>query len=453
MTVWSPLRAIAGAVLLASLGACQSAEKAPTAEEVEPVAIKRAAPGVPTPFVRAEARDGRTALLTGACDYRAEGLPTTVSLVGVVHIGDRAYYDRLSEHLATHELVLYESVLPRGAFGASGDDDLSRQHATQDAMLFLRSLAMRASFSLGRAPSDLGELRTWVVGEDSRLARPFDLARTDAWGRPVAYESAADATAFSFRSFGADGKPGGARTDRDLVLPGRPKPKDDAKDDAKPKQDLYREMAEALDVDLQVRSMHYDREGWLPADMALEDMLDRLWERGERSFTLEMLSKPDGFQQTLLRFLLSFVSKSPGFKRMVIEMLGKGDEPGGRKGGLGDAEERLIIVERNDAVLEKLGKILAQPNPPRSIAIFYGAGHMADFERQLAERFGMTPSEPRWFEAMSVDEWSAKQIEARIKRVETARASVAAEHGEDSAEVRKIDDRLAALRARLDARR
>ena len=57
-----------------------------------------------------------------------------MSLVGVVHIGDRAYYDALVEELERSQVVLFESVLPRGAFGTRGSDDLERQRRTQEAM-------------------------------------------------------------------------------------------------------------------------------------------------------------------------------------------------------------------------------------------------------------------------------------------------------------------------------
>ncbi|MFM7134751.1 MAG: hypothetical protein ACKO0W_10585, partial [Planctomycetota bacterium] len=185
------------------------------------------------------------------------------------------------------------------------------------------------------------------------------------------------------------------------------------------------------------------------ADLSMEDMLDRLWSRGERSWTLEMLSKPSGFQQGLIRFLLSFVSKSPAFKRTVIESLASASSDGSRLGGMGEVEERLIIDERNDAVLDRLEAILAQPSPPRSIAIFYGAGHMADFERKLAERFGFLPGEPEWFETMSADEWTQKRIAARIRTLERNRPTLVESKGEQSDAVRALDRDVAALRGRL----
>ena len=78
-------------------------------------------------FVRSIARDGFAGFETASTVYRpsaAEG--TEVALVGVVHIGDRAYYRELVDVLGRSEVVLYESVLPRGAFGTGGDSELAR---------------------------------------------------------------------------------------------------------------------------------------------------------------------------------------------------------------------------------------------------------------------------------------------------------------------------------------
>ena len=137
----------------------------------------------PSQFVRSSSRDGFTSFETGSRAYRhPDGSGPTVSLVGAVHIGDKSYYDKLVELLETHDVVLYESVLPRGAFGTGGGDDLERQRSTQDAMLFLRGLMAEFVRANGTVPASLTELRAFIVGRDTRLARPLDLARVDAWG-------------------------------------------------------------------------------------------------------------------------------------------------------------------------------------------------------------------------------------------------------------------------------
>ena len=160
-------------------------------------------------FVRSGSRDGLTSFETGTRVYRpASGAGSTVSLVGVVHIGDKAYYDKIVALLETHELVLFESVLPRGAFGTGGDGDLARQRSTQDAMLFLRKLMADYAVTKGALPESLAELRAFIVGRDTRLARPLDLASVDGWGRPIEYARDGAGLGFRLASLGADGAAG-----------------------------------------------------------------------------------------------------------------------------------------------------------------------------------------------------------------------------------------------------
>lgn len=387
-------------------------------------------------FMRSRTTDGYNAFETATRVYRRpDGTGPVVSLVGVVHIGDRSYYDEIVGILGRSEIVLYESVLPRGAFGTRGRTDSERQRRTQDAMLFVRSLAEGFERANGRPAASLGELRAFTVARDTRLARPFDLACVDGWGRRLGYSAAGGA--YAFVSLGADGASGGSDEALDLVLPRLARLSAEAKahelkpDEKQPdeRRDLYKEFADALGVSLQVRSIDYDRPGWEPADLPMEELLDRLWRRGERSTTLEMLSKQDGFAQGMLRFLLSMVSDSPQFKKLVIQALGGAGEAagraqGGRRAGLGEVDERIIIDERNDAVIDELAHLLGRPTPPASVAIFYGAAHMGDFEATLRERWGLEPAEVVWSSAMGVDDWSDKKVRERIAAIESAMKAI-----------------------------
>jgi hypothetical protein len=223
------------------------------------------------------------------------------------------------------------------------------------------------------------------------------------------------------------------------------------------KRDLYGDLAAALDTQLQVRSINYDRSAWVPADLPLEELLDRLWRRGERSATIEMLSEPGGFQQGVLRFLLSMVSKSPAFKRTVIQALGSaGERAGSSRGGsagLGSVDQRIILDERNDAVVEQLRGVLASKAPPRTIAIFYGAAHMPDFGKTLEREFGLQPAETTWFRAMSVDEWSTKRIAARLEKMRADRdAIIASDPAGSYPACERWEERIRELEERLAAR-
>jgi hypothetical protein len=65
--------------------------------------------------------------------------------------------------------------------------------------------------------------------------------------------------------------------------------------------------------------------------------------------------------------------------------------------------QKVIIEDRNRIVMDDLRAVLASETEKRSIAIFYGAGHMADFDRRLREEFGLVAIGESWTPAMSVD--------------------------------------------------
>ena len=413
----------------------------------------------PASFIRSRSRDGITAFETAIRSYQStDGAGPRITLVGVVHIGDKSYYDGLVEVLDGHELVMFESVLPRGAFGTTGRDDAERQRKTQEAMLFLRGALCDFVESTGSLPQTLDDARAAAVKRDTRSARPIDLARTDGWGRPLSYR-VTEGGGFELASMGRDGAPGGRGVDLDLVLRDfGPKQRErlekakTAKGDEDPKRDLYGELASALDTDLQVRSIDYDRAHWVPADLPMEELLDRLWIRGERSATIEMVSNPSGFQQGLVRFLLSLVSKSPGFKKMVIEALGSAGA-NARRSGLSSVDTRIILDERNDAVIDQLRRVLAEQGAPRSIAIFYGAAHMPDFERTLRDEFGLAAGELGWHRAMWVDEWTVKRIKARREKLAAECAALGNDGSTpDPERVRALEGQIAELDARIAAR-
>ena len=56
-----------------------------------------------------------------------------------------------------------------------------------------------------------------------------------------------------------------------------------------------------------------------------------------------------------------------------------------------------IITDRNDKALEVLARELKTPST--SFAIFYGGGHMPDFEEKLIKDFSLKPVETRWIQA------------------------------------------------------
>jgi hypothetical protein len=59
-----------------------------------------------------------------------------------------------------------------------------------------------------------------------------------------------------------------------------------------------------------------------------------------------------------------------------------------------------IIADRNKAALKVLRKQIDAGR--KKIAIFYGAGHMADFQDRLRDEFGLAPISTRWLVAWNL---------------------------------------------------
>jgi hypothetical protein len=464
----NPLRRIAARTLvLSALGAAsvggplcaQGADASPAGRASDRRSASTEAPD----FVRSTSRDGVVALDTGTTIYRrADGTGPTIALVGVVHIGDKAYYARLVELLDRHETVLFESVMPRGSFGAGGADDDERRRTTIEVIDFLRDALEAHLSSEGELPGTIAELRAFMAARDSRAARSIDLAMIDGWGNPVTYRRE-DAQRPLLTSFGADGVAGGEGAAADIVATelGGAGSADPAHGEAdrggakrgKSGPHLYETFAASLGTDTQIGSIDYDRAHWWPADMSAQRMKERLLARGVRSSVVDIVSAGDGLQLGLIRLLLGIASKSPEFKRTVIKMLGTASEQS-RASGIGGEEMAVILDERNEVVVARLRELLASDAAPRSIAVFYGAAHMPGIGASLEREFGLVPVESTWFTAMSDDGWGVDKIEARIAALERSRAAtVAADPMGAFPACAEVDARLDALRARLATRR
>ncbi|MCX5688276.1 MAG: type II secretion system protein GspG, partial [Planctomycetota bacterium] len=138
-----------------------------------------------------------------------------VRLVGVVHIGDDAYYQALQKHLDTNDLVLFEGVKPAGTHGSlENADDAAKSKVTGARQRLLAVLLERHHKKHGAYPATLEELTGALLGASARLA---SAATVDAWGHPLQYVTVgAPAASFDLVSLGADGVEGGEKANADL---------------------------------------------------------------------------------------------------------------------------------------------------------------------------------------------------------------------------------------------
>ena len=76
-------------------------------------------------------KDEPVALQTAIVSYvgkNPKGQPVVVDLVGVVHIADRAYYEKLNKLFVSYDAVLYELVAPKGTKVPKGGGEKRIRH-------------------------------------------------------------------------------------------------------------------------------------------------------------------------------------------------------------------------------------------------------------------------------------------------------------------------------------
>ena len=109
-----------------------------------------------------------------------------------------------------------------------------------------------------------------------------------------------------------------------------------------------------------------------------------------------------------------------GLKVVLIEMLG---DPAVLDQGLaqfGAGFSEVIVEDRNQVVIDDLKRVIEQEPQVRSIAILYGAAHMPDMARRLADQLDYQPgdeSQDRWLTAIKVDLRNSKLSAADLNAV------------------------------------
>lgn len=243
-------------------------------------------------------RAGRPgALSTGIGRFFHEPSRTTLFLVGAIHIGDPAYYQRLQDVLDSCDAVLFE--------GVGGDADAA-------------------------APS------------------AEDIARFDALFQ------------------------------------------------------LQLKLNALLGLQFQKDGLDYDRSWWRNADVGMVELKDQLDARGAA------LPTDSPLVRALLQMVLggldaSQIDRDPRMrllvKRQVAMALATADQLLATQM---QALNEVLIDWRNDAALCVLDDELARGAKGRWIALFYGAAHLPDFARKLAER-GFEYQAAAWLEAWRID--------------------------------------------------
>ena len=107
----------------------------------------------------------------------------------------------------------------------------------------------------------------------------------------------------------------------------------------------------------------------------------------------------DPFGSSDLRLLAAMLAKDRAHQLKLI-MAEQFADMEGQMNMFDGPEGSTIVTERNKKALEVLKQEL--DSGKRRLAIFYGAGHLADLQRRLEEDFGMKRRGTEWVQAWSL---------------------------------------------------
>jgi hypothetical protein len=342
----------------------------------------------------------------------AEGEGPRVGLVGVAHIGDGDFYERMQAHLDAYDRVLFESVLPAGA-RAGGETDDERAASTENALEFIARVAEAHRRERRLYPEDMDGIRDWARALDPRLRMWSGVTPFDGWGHPIEYERHA-IDRFTVRSLGRDGAPGGEGHDADVTYDVPPRPLAEQRSES---AGMQVELAEALGLDFQLDAIDYDRRHWLCSDMAMDQVNAALSRRGVGAELLQDQLSGASLPARAVRFLLQAMKLADlvfdgaiadTVKVMMIEMLGNEEMMGQSLDQMGDGFSEVIIDLRNQVVIDDLVLLLEREGADvETIGIFYGAAHMPDMAERMRDQLGYVevedPDAVEWFDVIKVD--------------------------------------------------
>jgi len=204
---------------------------------------------------------------------------------------------------------------------------------------------------------------------------------------------------------------------------------------------LQADLAKSLGLAFQLEAIDYERPHFLNSDMTITQIMEVLnpppppgakvvpgqaaEDSGGAQFE-SLMSAMDGsgFLGGVIQMGVKFIGSSVKLQTLVklsfIEMLGSLEGDLSRmempSPGLKDLL-KVLIEKRNHVVMEDLRAALAEKQPPKSIAIFYGAAHMPDMETRLQTELGYRPVQDEWLKAFSADPVKAGVTPAEVQMI------------------------------------
>jgi hypothetical protein len=169
---------------------------------------------------------------------------------------------------------------------------------------------------------------------------------------------------------------------------------------------LQNGMKSMLALEHQLEQIDYTKKNFVHADMSPDQFLQAMKDRNEGFLQMYMrlLGHTLGAQSEMAAkgespdvaiFAALFAEDRPlRLKKVLAQQLADMEQ---LLTSFGGEEGSVLISERNKAALKVLKEQLAAGK--KRLAIFYGAGHLADMDQRLRADFGLKPVEITWLTA------------------------------------------------------
>ena len=173
------------------------------------------------------------------------------------------------------------------------------------------------------------------------------------------------------------------------------------------KNSTYQVFSDTLGLEFQLTKIDYSKPTFKNSDLSWEEM-DALEKKSPPKAGTPNLSMiggmldPNSEQGKMIATFFAGIKEDPSScEAMRLVMIETLSTPGALDKALSPELSALLIKSRNEKVMSDLKTELATPGQ-KSIAIFYGAGHMGDMETRLTT-LGYKGGEERWFKAIQGD--------------------------------------------------
>ncbi len=409
---------------------------------------------------RSKSRELRLQVATREYKPAAGAAGPAIAFVSAVHIADKAFYDDLQKQLDATDLVLFEGVGPPGLGTNKLRKESSKAGRTRHRLTIIGEMIEAArekqSKDAANNNNNAAEAKAAYPASIDAAVKLFadsptkqhwiKIARQDGWGNQLVYTPADNGTDYTLKSLGRDGAPGGEGWDADISV-------DKAELGDRRDEGIQAKLADTFGLTFQLNGISTDRPNWMNSDMGADEVARRLGgdpnaepdEGDDQSMSILAMLDPNSMMSKMATGLLGFIKMMPGgadrAKLMMMLMLphaedmlgGTKDGGGGGGGGLGASRVgemmdlgktmQVIIHDRNEVVINDLKKLIesfdaAKPGSrenPKTIAVFYGGGHMTDLECRLLSEFGYERSKETWSNAIRLDLNEAKITDEEVR--------------------------------------